>query len=101
MVTPPASRTSTLRRASATEASNRQIAGVLGVDRRTVDRDFGANVPPAEENDNENNTFGSDDGANAPPNASPKELTGEEVAKLARRAETRDSKREERLEKIA
>jgi N6-adenosine-specific RNA methylase IME4 len=71
--------------------SNRAIAGALGVDRRTIDRDRGANAPPGAQNGQQN---GEPSGANAPPGA-------RDGRRDARIIIQRDHRRERVAEKLA
>jgi N6-adenosine-specific RNA methylase IME4 len=69
--------------------SNRAIAEALGVDRRTVDRDVGANAPRGALDRPENEGAG---GANAPPGAA----DGRRDAASIGRRDTREDRRAER-----
>jgi hypothetical protein len=62
------------------QASNRQIAKTLGVNRPTIDRDIGADAPPEPEKHEKSNEPDNAVGANAPPS-----LSGAEAAALAKR----------------
>jgi N6-adenosine-specific RNA methylase IME4 len=73
--------------------SNRAIADALGVDRRTIDRDRGANAPPGAQNAQQN---GEPSGANAPPGAG----DGRRDARIITQRDTREERREEKLKGI-
>ncbi|WP_166294360.1 MT-A70 family methyltransferase [Bradyrhizobium sp. 2S1] len=75
------------------KASNRQIAKVLGVNRSTVDRDTGANAPPAGTKASKISAGQTSAGANAPP-----VIAGAAAAKLVAR---REEGKQARLDKVA
>lgn len=74
--------------------SNRAIADALGVSRMTVNRDTGTNVPPDGREPREN---GEAAGTNAPPGAA----GGKHDAARINQRDTREERREEKLNSIA
>ncbi|WP_284265498.1 hypothetical protein [Bradyrhizobium iriomotense] len=74
------------------KASNRQVAKVLGVGSRTVDRDTASNDAPAERN---LNPINAPQTAAAPNDAKP--ISGPAAARLIERRETGAAERKERV----
>lgn len=64
--------------------SNRKIAKALNASKDTINRDLGANEPPAEKNLSQNNRVKPETGANEPPAL----LEGERAAKLMSKSRT-------------
>jgi N6-adenosine-specific RNA methylase IME4 len=75
------------------KVSNRAIAKTLGVNRSTVDRDTGANAPPADKNASKINAGRTGRGANAPP-----ALSGAAAAKTVEAKETKEERQTQKLE---